>query len=66
MTGSFTCANCGGVFVKLRSDAEAMDEALDLYPVGDLAEGVAVVCDGCFNEMMAWARENAPDLLREA
>jgi hypothetical protein len=62
--GTFTCEHCGGQFVKGRTDAEAMDEALDLYPAADLADGTAVVCDGCFSEMTAWARENAPELLR--
>jgi hypothetical protein len=68
MTGigdEFTCANCGGRFVKARSDAEAMTEALNMYPAEDLAGGIATVCDGCFTEMAAWARENAPELLRE-
>lgn len=64
--GTFTCERCGGQFLKGRPDAEAMDEALDLYPVGDLADGTAVVCDDCFNEVTAWARTNAPGLLRDA
>lgn len=63
-TNKFTCACCGGQFVKQRSDAEAMDEALDMYPAADLAEGIDVVCDDCFNKMTAWARTNAPELLR--
>lgn len=61
----FTCACCGGQFVKARTDSEAMDEALDLYPAEDLVGGTAVVCDDCFVEMTAWARENAPEALRE-
>lgn len=67
MTGpdEFTCACCGGQFIKQRTDAEAMDEALDLYPAADLADGIDVVCDDCFGEMAAWARTNAPELLRD-
>lgn len=63
---TFTCACCGGQFTKARTDADAMDEALDLYPATDLADGVDVVCDDCFNDMNAWARANAPELFRGA
>lgn len=65
MTGRpFTCAQCGGQFLTDRSDDEAMDEALALFHAEDLAEGFGEVCDDCFEKLTAWARENAPELLR--
>ncbi len=68
MTGlgePYVCDVCHGEFVKTVSDEECMDEALDLYPAEHLAEGVGTVCDDCYVEVLAWAREHAPELLRE-
>jgi hypothetical protein len=60
----YTCANCGGRFTKGCSDEEAMSEALDLFPVADLAaEPPGVVCDDCYQAIMAWARVNMPEHL---
>ena len=52
---TYTCENCGGTFEKNRSDEEAMAEALaaDRFPVGEPVD-VAVICDDCYNRMMAW------------
>ena len=58
---SYTCDNCGGAFEKGWSDEEAIEEAVSLYPAEDLAaEPPGIVCDGCFREIMAWARVNMP------
>ncbi len=68
MTGrgeEFTCANCGGRFTKGWSDEEAAEEARALIPAEDLADGVVTVCDDCHSMIVAWARVNAPELLRE-
>ncbi len=62
----FTCDVCGGRFTKERSDEECWDEALDLYPADQIArEGVGTVCDDCYQQVIAWAMANAPELLRE-
>ena len=64
---SYTCERCGGTFKKGWSDEEAIAEATALFPAGHIAapEDQATVCDPCFQEIMAWAEANAPDLLRE-
>lgn len=67
MTGvgePFVCAVCHGEFTKTRPDEEAWDELLDNEPVENLAEGVGVTCDPCYQEVMAFMRENYPELLR--
>jgi hypothetical protein len=48
--GEFTCANCGGTFVKGWSDEEAADEAGRVFGA-DIPDPV-VVCDDCYTEMM--------------
>jgi hypothetical protein len=41
-----------------------MSEALDLFPVADLAaEPPGIVCDDCYQVIMAWARVNMPEHL---
>lgn len=61
----YVCSNCHGRFIKGQSDEEAMDEALDLIPAKYLADGTVTVCDDCHVMMVAWARQFAPELLRE-
>lgn len=56
----FTCDNCGETYTKAWSDEEAMAEAESLYPAEDLEEGIGVVCDACFQVIMAWAQEEMP------
>jgi len=63
---SFTCANCGGVFLKNRSDEDAIAEAKRIFSAAELSEGpgLADVCDECWEVVLMWkalnseAREN--------
>ena len=57
-TETFTCENCGGTFPKVWSDEEAAAEAEELFPglnVSDPGEA-GLVCDGCFQIIMAAVR----------
>ena len=56
----FTCDNCGETYTKTWSDEEAMAEAESLYPAEDLEEGTGIVCDPCFQVIMAWAQGEMP------
>lgn len=51
----YTCDLCGGVFEKARSDDEAEGEALQVFGVPNASTdpGMAVVCDDCFEIIMA-------------
>jgi len=46
--GSYKCAICGGVFKKVRSDEDAMEELVKLWG-NHPEEELAVVCDDCFH-----------------
>ena len=60
----YTCDNCGAVHEKTWSDEEAMAEAESLYPAEDLeAEEPGIVCDSCFQVIMAWAQTDMPEHL---
>lgn len=49
----YTCAVCGETFTKIRSDAEAMDEARGNFgPV--TPDECSLVCDDCYNSIMRW------------
>lgn len=51
---TYTCAACGGVFEKGRSDDDAMLESKTLW--GDLAPAdLCVICDDCFERGKAAA-----------
>jgi hypothetical protein len=52
MSESFTCAECGGTFEKAWSDEEARAEADENF--GDELVDPVVVCDDCYQEMVAW------------
>lgn len=56
----YTCDNCGGSFTKTWSDEKAMAEAEALYPAEDIEEGLGIVCDPCFQVIMAWAESEMP------
>lgn len=58
----YQCARCGGTFEKGWSDEEAMDEMLDTWQ-GQSGD-VVVICDDCFEQVMAWAKANHPEFLR--
>jgi hypothetical protein len=60
---TFTCAKCGGTFRKSRTDEEAMAETNSIFSPAEIAEGLSILCDDCFNAFMGWmgrpeAREN--------
>jgi len=50
---SFKCEACGGTFTKGWTDEEALAESAALGFGGDLA----VICDDCHEQLMAWAKE---------
>ena len=67
VTDTFTCDNCGDVFDKVWSDAEAAAEAQELFPgidVSDPAE-TGIVCDGCYQHIMSRVHAEAPELIGE-
>lgn len=50
MSENFTCAMCGGEFVKGRSDEEALAEMTESF--GDLPdEPLSIVCDDCYQKI---------------
>jgi rubredoxin len=49
----YTCSACGLTFKGTRSDKEAKAEAEVEFPEM-IGEPHNVVCDGCYNEFMAW------------
>lgn len=55
----YRCDCCGGIFDKGWSDEEARAEAEQQFGEALHAEGEppALVCDDCYNEIMAWAKE---------
>lgn len=62
---TFTCESCGKTFPKGWSDEEAAAEAEEFFPginVSDPAEA-GLVCDGCFEHIMARAHAEAPEMI---
>ena len=57
-SNEYQCAQCGGVFEKSWTDAEAETEAVDNGFVG---MDCVVVCDDCYVETM---RANGHEILR--
>jgi DNA-directed RNA polymerase subunit RPC12/RpoP len=65
MSETFTCENCGKTFPKGWTDEEAAAEAEELFPgldASDPAEA-GVVCDECYERIMARVRAEAPELI---
>jgi hypothetical protein len=60
----FTCAVCGETFDKAWSDEEAEAEAAELWTPDELAAGISVICDDCFQRGLPNARA-AAKLARE-
>ena len=59
---TYECARCHGVFEKVWSDEEA---AAEMEATWQPQPGpLAVICDDCYQQMMAWARRDAPEILR--
>lgn len=57
---TYTCAECGGTFAKVRDDGEAMAEATAAHP--DVKpENMAVVCDDCYRKMGSPNERRADD-----
>jgi hypothetical protein len=50
----FTCASCGGVFEKGRTDAEAQAEYRANMPEVPPDEPTDLLCDPCYQRFMAW------------
>jgi hypothetical protein len=69
---TFTCAVCGETFEKAWSDEDADAEAAALWTPEELAGGIAIICDDCFQpniervqeevralrSFVAWVRES--------
>jgi hypothetical protein len=55
----FTCAVCGETFDKAWSDEEAEAEAAELWTPDELAVGISVTCDDCFQRGLPNARAAA-------
>ncbi len=53
----YQCAQCLEVYVKTRTDGEAMDEAEENGFVG---MALAIVCDDCYHEVMGNISQNPP------
>jgi DNA-directed RNA polymerase subunit RPC12/RpoP len=49
----YRCANCGGIFIKGRSDEEAMKEYEENFEDIFEEDEVEIVCDDCYKLMMA-------------
>lgn len=49
-SGSFTCAHCGGTFIKGWTDEEALTAAARDFP--DLKpQDAAVICEDCYRKL---------------
>lgn len=63
MADSYTCANCGGVFIKGQSDEEARAEYEAIMPnAAERGDEEDTVCDPCYQQIMAWAAREGIDL----
>ncbi len=54
------CERCGLVFEALNTEESAEAERLALFgplPPEEAAEGLAVICDACWGEILVWARD---------
>ncbi len=46
----YTCAICGGIFEKARTDEEALEESRQIF--GDIPkEEMEIVCDDCYEKI---------------
>jgi hypothetical protein len=61
----YECEICHGVFTKIRSDEEAAAEMRETWVPTSGDDDPGVVCDDCFQEVLAWATQDAPEVLRE-
>ena len=56
VVSQYTCASCGGIFNKGRSDAEAIAEYRARLPEVPPDEPTEMVCDDCYQRFMAWLK----------
>ncbi len=65
VTDTFTCDNCHRTFDKTWSDEEAAAEAQENFPGIDITDPdeAGVVCDACFQAIMARACAEAPEAI---
>jgi hypothetical protein len=49
--GTFTCEGCGGTFEKIRSDAQAWEEAAAMGWPG-FPQDMVIACDDCFRGIL--------------
>lgn len=62
----YACANCGQEYEKTRTDEECWNELIDtMKPEVLKDEEIVVICDDCYQLLMARVREEAPEMLRE-
>lgn len=53
----FTCANCGGVFIRTRTDEEALAESVEMF--GETPnEDRVLICDHCHHALLARMAQN--------
>lgn len=52
----YICEHCGGEFTKTITDEEAAAETLADFGHVPAPEEAATICDGCYQEFIAWAR----------
>lgn len=56
MTETFECEHCHRTFTKVWTDEQALDDATKVF--GEIEESErAIVCEDCYERIMAWARE---------
>jgi hypothetical protein len=61
---TYECQVCHGTFAKTRSDEEALAEMRETWRPTPGDDDPGIVCDDCFQRVMAWARSQAPETLR--
>lgn len=61
----FECASCHGVFIQTRGTDEALAEmAATWQPPHDGGDDLGIICEDCFQGLIARVRAEAPELLR--
>jgi hypothetical protein len=63
---NYQCAVCHGIFVKTVSDEEALAEMRETWQREAHDDDPGIVCDDCYQVVLAWAQKSAPETLRGA
>lgn len=50
---AYICTHCDGMFVKVRSDEDALAEARERYGWDVAAANMAIVCNDCYDRYYA-------------